>query len=123
MVESRRGWTYPILRSAYQYAGLATVSFRNRRSLASRPLTTEPEGSCSLAANETAHRPLASSGPNLSSLSFVSSARHHLRQEPDAGNPLVRNLCGGYGAIRIPTATGSQHSTNDAAFKGIFRTS
>ncbi len=36
----------------------------------------------------------------------MSSARHHLRQEPDAGNPLVRNLCGGYGAIRIPTATG-----------------
>src|SRR5260370_41678950 len=89
MVESRRGWSYPLLWSAYQYAGLETVSFRSRRSLASRSLPTEPERACSLAAHETTHRPLAPSGPNLSSLSFVPGARHHLWQHPNAGNPLV----------------------------------
>src|SRR5260370_8264308 len=94
MVESRRGWSYPLLWSAYQYAGLETVSFRSRRSLASRSLPTEPERSCSLVAHETTHRPLSPSGPNLSSLSFLSSPRHHLSQVPDPGNPLVRILAG-----------------------------
>jgi len=36
-------------------------------------------------ANETAHRPLAASGPHLPSLSFAPCTRHDLRQEPYAG--------------------------------------
>jgi hypothetical protein len=38
---------------------------------------------------------LAASGFCLSSLSSASHGRHHLRQEPDAGNPLVRIRGGG----------------------------
>ena len=35
--------------------------------------------------------------PGLASLSPAAAWRHHLRQEPDAGNPLVRICGGGYG--------------------------
>jgi hypothetical protein len=45
-------------------------------------------------AQETAHPPLAASGPYLPSLSLAPPARHHLRQEPYAGNPPVR-ICAG----------------------------
>ena len=48
-----------------------------------------------MGAYATAHPPLASSGPYLPSLSLAPSARHHLRQEPDAGNPPVRICAGG----------------------------
>lgn len=37
---------------------------------------------------------MASSGPYLPSLSIAPSARHYLRQEPDARNPLVRIRAG-----------------------------
>jgi len=57
--------------------------------------TPEPERSRSVGTNATAHPPLAASGPYLPSLSFAPSARHHLRQEPYAGNPLVRIRAGG----------------------------
>ena len=36
------------------------------------------------------HRPLAALADYLSSLSTPPHGRRHLRQEPDAGNPLVR---------------------------------
>ncbi len=51
--------------------------------------------SCPLAEDETTHQLLAPSGPNLPSLSVVSRERHYLRQEPGAGNPLVRIRAGG----------------------------
>ncbi len=54
-------------------------------------------------ANETAHPPVAASGPYPPSLSLAPSARHHLRQEPDAGNPPVRICAGGTAkAVSLP---------------------
>ena len=42
-------------------------------------------------------------GPYLPSLSLAPSARHHLRQEPDAGNPPVRICAGGTAkAVSLP---------------------
>src|SRR5208283_2564685 len=63
--------------------------------LASHAVPTKPAWSRSVGANEPAHPPLAASGPYLPSLSFAPSARHHLRQEPYAGNPPVRIRAGG----------------------------
>ena len=40
---------------------------------------------------------LAAPCPHLSPLSPEATWRHHLRQEPDAGKPLVRICGGGYG--------------------------
>jgi len=48
-----------------------------------------------LGANETADRLLATSGPHPPSLSLAAFARHDLRQEPCAGNPLARIRAGG----------------------------
>ena len=53
------------------------------------------KGRVYVGANATAHPPLAASGPHLPSLSRAPSARHYLRQEPDAGNPPVRICAGG----------------------------
>jgi hypothetical protein len=54
-------------------------------------------------ANETAHPTLATSGPYLPSLSLAPPARHHLRQEPYAGNPPVRICAGGTAkAVSLP---------------------
>ena len=47
-----------------------------------------------LAGPVAAHRPLAAPCPHLSPLSPQATWRYHLRQEPDAGKPLVR-ICGG----------------------------
>jgi len=47
-----------------------------------------------LGPDEAAHRPMAAARPPMSSLPAQATWRHHLRWEPDAGNPLVR-ICGG----------------------------
>ena len=95
MVKDGGRWAHSILRSANQSTRLASFPLRCGRPLASRPVSTPPDGACSLATNEATHQLLATSGPHLSSLSFVPGARHYLRQEPDAGNPLVRICAGG----------------------------
>jgi hypothetical protein len=73
------------------------VKVRKRGSeppLASHAVTAQPEGQYPLGSDAASDRPLASAGPYLSPLSFVSCRRYYLRQEPDAGNPLVR-ICAG----------------------------
>jgi hypothetical protein len=95
VVEVRGGRAYPILRSTGQPVRSGSLSFHREQPLAPRPQTTEPERSPSLGTNATAHPPLAASGPYLPSLSLAPSARHDLRQEPYAGNSLVRIRAGG----------------------------
>src|SRR5271166_3306922 len=95
MVEVRGGRAYPILRSTGKPVRSGSLSFHREQPLVPRLATPEPERSRSVGTNATAHPPLAASGPYLPSLSFAPSARHHLRQEPYAGNPLVRIRAGG----------------------------
>jgi len=63
--------------------------------LASRSLSAKPARSCSVGTHATTHPQMAASGPYLPSLSLAPSARHYLRQVPDAGNPPVRICAGG----------------------------
>jgi hypothetical protein len=58
-------------------------------------------------------------GPYLPSLSLAPFARHYLRQEPDAGNRLVRISSGGYGVIPIPTATPFPPTPKAAPFSNL----
>jgi|SRR5579875_3559137 len=95
MVEVCGGRAYPILGSAGQPACSGPFSFHREQSLASRSHAAKSEGAHAVGADATAYPPLASSGPYLPSLSFAPSARHHLRQEPYAGNPPVRICAGG----------------------------
>src|SRR5579872_277477 len=95
MVEVRGERASPILRSAGQPARSYSLSFHGDELLASCSEQAKPAWSRQVGANETAHPPLASSGPHLSPLSIAPFARHHLRQEPDAGNPPVRICAGG----------------------------
>ena len=95
-------WLKSVVGGHFRYFGvpgnryaLAHFRFTVSEPLASHSLTAKPEGSRSVGANATAHPPLAASGPYLPSLSFAPSARHYLRQEPDAGNPPVRICAGG----------------------------
>src|SRR5579885_2235022 len=87
--------THPVLRSAGQSVRARLLSLHCWQVLAPRASATKPEGTRLVGANDTAHPPLAASGPYLPSLSLATLARHHLRQEPYAGNPLVRIRAGG----------------------------
>src|SRR5579875_2225925 len=110
MVEVCGGRAYPILGSAGQPACSGPFSFHREQSLASRSHAAKSEGAHAVGADATAHPPLASSGPYLPSLSFAPSARHHLRQEPYAGNPPVRICPGGTErSVSLP-----RHPTADA---------
>src|SRR5580658_9805063 len=95
MVEVRCRWAHPLLRSAGQPVRSGPLSLHGQSPLATRARTAEPEGTRPVGAYATTHPPMASSGPYLPSLSLAPSARHHLRQEPDAGNPPVRICAGG----------------------------
>jgi hypothetical protein len=63
---------------------------------ASLAVAAEPERPRSLGSNAAPHHTLAAFAFCLSSLSFAPHGRYHLRQEPDAGNPLVRIRGGGH---------------------------
>ena len=94
---------YPLLRSVGQPVRSGPLPLHGQSPLAPCFRTTEPEGTRPVGAYATAHPPLAASGPYLSSLSLAPSARHHLRQEPDAGNPPVRICAGGTAkAVTLP---------------------
>ena len=95
MVEVRGGRAHPILRSTGESICAGSLSFHREQPLAPRLATPESERSRAVGTNATTHPPLAASGPYLPSLSFAPSARHYLRQEPYAGNPLVRIRAGG----------------------------
>jgi hypothetical protein len=79
------------------------LPFHCEQPLASLLVQTKPAWSRQVGQNDTAHPPLAASGPYLPSLSIAPPARHHLRQEPDAGNPPVRICAGGTAkAVSLP---------------------
>src|SRR5579884_634408 len=87
--------THPVLRSAGQSVRPRLLSLHRGQVLAPRASATKPEGTRLVGTNDTAHPPLAASSPYLPSSSFATLVRHHLRQEPCAGNPLARIRAGG----------------------------
>jgi hypothetical protein len=91
-----REWTPPLLRCAHEQRGVATVPSSGRQALASDAVATQSKGTCPLEPNAASDRPLAASCARVSSLSSAPTWRYHLREEPDAGNPLVRIRGGGY---------------------------
>src|SRR5258708_37534358 len=84
------GWTLSILRSAHEPTGADDFSVPSRLVLASLAVAAEPERPRSLGSYAAPHHSLAAFAFCLSSLSSAAHGRHYLRQEPDAGNPLVR---------------------------------
>src|SRR6267154_1036584 len=77
-------------------AGAHDFSVPSRLALASLVVAAEPERPRPLRPHAAPHHSPAASAFCLSSLSFAAHGRHHLRQEPDAGNPLVRIRGGGH---------------------------
>src|SRR5215467_4346572 len=100
-----RWWTHPLLWSAHERPWAAYISVPGGLALVSHLITSKPERSCSMGSNAAPHRSLAASGSHLSSLSPAPSQRCHLRQEPDAGKPLVR-ICGGAAAMLVGMLAG-----------------
>jgi len=101
-----RWWTRPLLRRAHEQSSPVCFPPRGRPTLASRAWSAQPERPSALGAHAAAHRPMVTSGPHLPPLSPEATWRHYLRQEPDAGNPLVRIRGGGHGRpcflLRLP---------------------
>ena len=96
VVASGGAWTHPLLRSAHEQPGAGSFSIPSRTALASRAVAAQPERPRPLGSHAAPHHSLAASAYRLSSLSPAPHGRPHLRQEPDAGNPLVRIRGGGY---------------------------
>src|SRR5216683_1235418 len=89
-------WTHPLLRSAHEPTGAVSLSVPSRAPLASRAVAAQPQRPRSVGSHAAPHHSLAASAYRLSSLSPASHGRPHLRQEPDAGMPLVQIRGGGY---------------------------
>ena len=99
------GRSLPLLRSPDEQPGVGCVPFPARSALASRDVSTQPAWAGPLGSDVPPDCSLPASCSHLSCLSFASSRRHHLRQEPDAVIPLVR-ICGGCAPSRgVPTPT------------------
>src|SRR5438093_1179512 len=95
MAASGGAWTLSILRSAHEPIGAGGFSVPSRLALASLVVAAEPERPRPLGSYAAPHHSLAAFAFCLSSLSLASHGRCHLRQEPDAGKPLVRIRGGG----------------------------
>src|ERR1700688_5207495 len=95
MAASGGAWTHPLLRSAPEPKRAVDLSVPSRAALASRAVAAQPERTRPLGSHAASHHPLAAPAFCLSSLSLAPHGRRHLRQEPDAGNPLVRIRGGG----------------------------
>src|SRR5882757_7652093 len=96
VVASGGAWTHPILRSAHEQPGAGSFPIPSRTALASRAFAAQPKRPHPLGSHAAPHHSLAASAYRLSSLSPATHRRPHLRQEPDAGIPLVRIRGGGY---------------------------
>ena len=90
------GWTLPLLRGAHEPTGAGDFSVPSRLVLASLAVAAEPERPGPLGSHAAPDHSLAAFALCLSSLSSAAHGRCHLRQEPDAGNPLVRIRGGGH---------------------------
>src|SRR5713101_6219385 len=96
VVASGGAWAYPVLRSAHEQPGAGSLSIPSGAALASRAVAAQPERPRPLGSHAAPHHSLAASAYRLSSLSAAPHGRYYLRQEPDAGNPLVRIRGGGH---------------------------
>src|SRR5258707_6066160 len=90
MAASGGAWTHPVLRSAPEPKCAVDFSVPSGRALASRAFAAQPEQPRPLGSHAAPHHSLAASAYRLSSLSPRPHGGHNLRQEPDAGIPLVR---------------------------------
>ena len=95
VVASGGRWAYPVLRRAHELPGAGSFSIPSGTALASRAVLAQPERPRPLGSYAALDRSLAATAFCLSSLSPAPHARYYLRQEPDAGNPLVRIRGGG----------------------------
>src|SRR6266853_5087939 len=95
MAASGGSWTCSILRGAHEHLGAVDFSVPNRRALASRAVAAQPDWPGPLGSHAAPHHSLAAVAFCLSSLSLAPHGRRYLRQEPDAGIPLVRIRGGG----------------------------
>ena len=100
-IREQGAWLRSVVAGHVRYYGVpmngpALRTFRSpgRMALAPHASATRPASSLDLGANAAASQLLAAACTCLSSLSSPPTWRHHLRWEPDAGNPLVR-ICGG----------------------------
>src|SRR6266436_2063250 len=96
MAASGGAWTHPLLRGAHEPTGVVSLSVPSGTALASRAVAAQPKRPRALGSHATPHHSLAACAYHLSSLSPATHGRPHLRQEPDAGIPLVRIRGGGH---------------------------
>src|SRR6266436_3998122 len=96
MAASGGAWTHPLLRGAHEPTGVVSLAVPSGTALASRAVAAQPKRPRALGSHATPHHSLAACAYHLSSLSPATHGRPHLRQEPDAGIPLVRIRGGGY---------------------------
>jgi hypothetical protein len=75
VAEVRGGRAYPILRSSGKSVCCGPLPPHGKSPLASRSHTAKPEGARAVGADATAHPSLATSGPDLPSLSFTGVLR------------------------------------------------
>ena len=90
-------WLQAVVRGHIRYYGvpmnqnaLCALSVPSGAALASRVVAAQSERPRPLGPHAAPDHPLVAYAYRLSSLSSAPHGRHHLRQEPDAGNPLVR---------------------------------
>src|SRR5467141_3123302 len=127
MAASGGAWTHPLLRGAHEPTGVVSLSVPSGTALASRAVAAQPKRPRALGSHATPHHSLAASAYHLSSLSPATHGRPHLRQEPDAGIPLVRIRGGGYERSSFLLRLGSfilydsREFDSQPACKGIFR--
>jgi len=88
----------------HEPTGADDFSIPSRLALASLVVAAEPERPRPLGSHAAHHHSLAAFAFCLSSLSSAAPGRYHLRQEPDAGNPLVW-IRGGVMSNRDPYST------------------
>lgn len=97
MAALRAAGALPILRSATQRAQTQRVSISPAPLLAMDASATQSTARGGLDTHESPGRPLAPTAANPASVPAAASARHDLRQEPGAGNPLAGICAGGAG--------------------------
>src|SRR5258708_541853 len=95
VVASGGAWTHPVLRSALEPQRAVDLSVPSGAALASRAVAAQPEWPRPVGPHAAPQHSLAASAFGLSPLSPAPHRRHPLRQEPDAGIPLVRIRGGG----------------------------
>src|SRR5579864_8263435 len=97
MAERGGRGTLPLLCGSHERPGAPPVSVPRGLALVSHAVAAQPEYPPQLGPDEPVDCSLVACNPHPSSVSAASPRRYHLRQEPDADNPLVRIRGGGCG--------------------------